>query len=288
MKMPSTLLVLACLTGLLNTVVVAQSAQEPEMEAKLALERFLQAWNTANNSAIQKEVNYPHVTHAPFGLVIANEEANFVTDFQELKKQGWSSSRFDRITRGQSSEEKVNFAVEYSRLNARGEVYSRGYVFYVVTRQNGHWGMQYRAPGAVVGENSAEQNIAREEALAAVDDFFVAFNAADNSALLNSNHVPQVMMNGGRFIYAKTTNSGIVSMNFQRLRESENWNSSAMTDLQLVNVTANQVIIELSFERFNSDEEKYLTVPALWVLAKRNNKWGVEFRSLMPPIQHSL
>ena len=42
---------------LLSTTANAQPNQESEMEARAALERFLEAWNTADNSAIQKTVN---------------------------------------------------------------------------------------------------------------------------------------------------------------------------------------------------------------------------------------
>ena len=272
---------------LLSTTANAQPDQESEMDARAALERFLEAWNSADNNTIQKTVNYPYVTHAPFGLVIANEPEQFTTDFDGLKKQGWARSTFDKITSGQSSDQKVNFEVEYSRLNAAGEVISRGYMFYVVTNNEGHWGMQYRAPGQLNSEPvEAGLMDARQAAIALVDEFFVAFNAADNAALLKVNHVPQIMLSAGQFILAQDIASPIVTMNFERMRERENWHSSGLGDFEVVNVSENQVIVELSFERFNPSAEHYLTGPAVWVLTKREGSWGVEFRSLMPPIRH--
>ncbi len=280
---------LFCLVGYLNVGTTAQSQQEPEMKAKLALRQFIQAWNLADNRLIQSTLNYPHITHAPLALIIAKQAEEFQTDFAALKKQGWASSRFDKIITRQSSPEKVNFEVEYSRLNGAGEVYSRGYVFYVVTLQDGHWGMQYRAPGVLNADvESPEQRLAREQVLATIDEFFLAFNAADTTALLKTNHVPQVMLNAGRFIHAESEQSPIVSMNFDSMRERENWNNSSLGDLQVLNVAPDQVIVELSFERFNPAGEKYLTGPAVWVLTKREERWGVEFRSLMPSIRHSL
>ena len=272
---------------LLSTTANAQPNQESEMEARAALERFLEAWNTADNSAIQKTVNYPHITHAPVGLIVAKAPRQFITDFEEMKQQGWSRSTFDKITPRQSSDHKVNFEVEYSRLNAAGEVISSGYVFYVVTNDEGHWGMQYRAPGQLRSESDEAVLIdARLAAIALVDEFFVAFNAADNAALLKVSHVPQVMLSAGQYIFAETSASPIVTMNFERMRERENWHSSELGDFEVVNVSENQVIVELSFERFNPNAEHYLTGPAVWVLSKRKGSWGVEFRSLMPPIRH--
>ena len=272
---------------LLSTTVNAQPAQESEMEARAALDRFLEAWNSADNNIIRKTVNYPYITHAPFGMVIANEPEQFNTDFDGLKKQGWARSTFDKITPGQSSDQKVNFEVEYSRLNATGEVISRGYMFYVVTNNEGRWGMQYRAPGQLSPEPDEAVLIdARQAAIALVDEFFVAFNAADNVALLKVSHVPQIMLSAGQFILAEDIASPIVTMNFERMRERENWHSSELGYFEVVNVSENQVIVELSFERFNPNAEHYLTGPAVWVLNRREGRWGVEFRSLMPPIRH--
>ena len=272
---------------LLSTTVNAQPAQESEMEARAALDRFLEAWNLADNNIIRKTVNYPYITHAPFGMVIANEPEQFNTDFDGLKKQGWARSTFDKITPGQSSDQKVNFEVEYSRLNAAGEMISRGYMFYVVTNNEGHWGMQYRAPGQLSPEPDGAVLIdARQAAIALVDEFFVAFNAADNVALLKVSHVPQIMLSAGQFILAEDIASPIVTMNFERMRERENWHNSELGYFEVVNVSENQVIVELSFERFNPNAEHYLTGPAVWVLNRREGRWGVEFRSLMPPIRH--
>ena len=272
---------------LLSTTVNAQPAQESEMEARAALDRFLEAWNSADNNIIRKTVNYPYITHAPFGMVIANEPEQFNTDFDGLKKQGWARSTFDKITPGQFSDQKVNFEVEYSRVNATGEVISRGYMFYVVTNNEGRWGMQYRAPGQLSPEPDEAVLIdARQAAIALVDEFFVAFNAADNAALLKVNHVPQIMLSAGQFILAEDIASPIVTMNFERMRERENWHSSELGYFEVVNVSENQVIVELSFERFNPNAEHYLTGPAVWVLNRREGRWGVEFRSLMPPIRH--
>jgi hypothetical protein len=272
---------------LLSTTVNAQPAQESEMEARAALDRFLEAWNLADNNIIRKTVNYPYITHAPFGMVIANEPEQFNTDFDGLKKQGWARSTFDKITPGQSSDQKVNFEVEYSRLNAAGEMISRGYMFYVVTNNEGHWGMQYRAPGQLSPEPDGAVLIdARQAAIALVDEFFVAFNAADNAALLKVSHVPQIMLSAGQFILAEDIASPIVTMNFERMRERENWHNSELGYFEVVNVSENQVIVELSFERFNPNAEHYLTGPAVWVLNRREGSWGVEFRSLMPPIRH--
>ena len=73
-------------------------------------------------------------------------------------------------------------------------------------------------------------------------------------------------------------------MNFDAMRESELWSYSILEDLEVVHVMNNKVIFQLEFERFNSSGNKYSRVPAVWVLTKINDKWGVQYRLLMPAI----
>jgi hypothetical protein len=267
--------------------VFATQAQEADMaseEAIAALNRFLAAWNNADIVQLRKELHYPHITHTPRGLVIANTPEEFSTDFDELKAQGWARSSFDKFTSRQSSSNKVHVEVLYSRYNAAGETYDRGYVYYVVTKQDGKWAMQYRAPGAIQDETLPEpERQAAQEAVRTVGRFFSAFNAADNPLLLDVNHVPQLMLNDTTSIYADSAESGIVTVDFPALRERENWHRSDIDYLQVINATLNHVVIELAFNRYHPDGEKYRTVPAVWVLSRKANRWGIEFRSLMAP-----
>ena len=39
----------------------------------------------------------------------------------------------------------VNFGIEFTRLTAQDELILEGYVFYIFTKQDGHWGLQYRS-----------------------------------------------------------------------------------------------------------------------------------------------
>ena len=94
------------------------------------------------------------------------------------------------------------------------------------------------------------------------------------------------MLSAGQFIDAQDITAPIVTMDFERMRERENWHRSALTDFTIVNASQSQVIVELSFERYDPSGEHYLTGPAVWVLTQREGRWGVEFRSLMPSIWH--
>jgi hypothetical protein len=252
--------------------------------ARAALQQFFAAWNTGDTDQVRPLLHYPHITHSPANLLIANTPAEFVQDMELLRSQGWASSRIDRVQTYQVSADKAHMGVWYSRLNSAGEVYQPGFVFYVFTRQEGRWGMQYRAPGALPGQYpEAALQAAREEAMAAARTFFDGFNAADNNALAAVHHIPQVMMNQLGFVLATEPSSPIVTTDFAGLRQRENWGRSRIAVLNPLSVTPNQVILEIVFERYDSSGEKYRTVPGIWVLSRREGRWGLTYRSLLDP-----
>jgi|TARA_B110000438_G_scaffold30941_1_gene30397 hypothetical protein len=265
---------------------VTASAQNEEaiQGAKFALENFLEDWNRSDLDAIQKHLSFPHVTHGQGRLIVAQQEGDFAQDFGVLRRQGWRRSSFDSLLPLQASESKVNFLVDFTRYGADNEIISIGQVFYVVTKQADGWGMHYRSggpPERSIMEGARDSAI--QEATIAIYNFFEAFNSADNNALLDYNHVPQAMLNT-RFLHAINNETPPVRMNFDGMRENELWSYSILEDLEVVHAMDNKVIFQLEFERFNSLGNKYSQVPAVWVLTKINEKWGVQYRSLMPAV----
>lgn len=257
----------------------------PEQSARAALDAFLEDWNRSDLQAIQEHLSFPHVTHGQGQLVIAQEEGQFVQDFQALRAQGWRRSTFDKFYVLQASENKVNYVVDFTRYGSNDETLSRGQVFYVVTKQADGWGMQYRSGGPhwdAIPEEA--RNRAIQEATLAVYAFFDAFNEADNTALIEVNHVPQVMLNNDQFLHGVDRESRPIAVDFDGLRAREFWAYSAIENLEIIHAMPGKVIFQLEFERFNSAGLKYRRVPALWVLTQINGKWGVQFRSMMPPV----
>ena len=266
-----------------SLVIAAES--NPEQAARAALDAFLVDWNLSDLAALQEHLSFPHVTHGPGFFVIAQEEGQFAQDFAALRATGWQRSSFDHFEVLQVSDSKVNFLVDFTRYRSNGEIMSTSQVFYVVSKQEDGWGMQYRSGGAGADSLSeAVRDRAILEATSALYDFFAAFNGKDNEALSEVNHVPQVMLNGDIFIHATDRDSPPVAVDFARLSANESWDFSTVEDIEVIQAMPDKVIFQLAFERFDTDGIKYSRVPALWVLTKINGKWGVQFRSLMPPV----
>ena len=116
--------------------------------AKDWLARFLDAWNSADLERVRDELNYPHITIGPAGgqVVVAPTRDDFKTDFARMAvTEGWASSTFDDFTAITASDTKVHFETTFKRYKADGSVYGSGRVLYIVTEQDGHWGMQLRS-----------------------------------------------------------------------------------------------------------------------------------------------
>ena len=62
---------------------VAQNLETTAQQARTALEGFLVAWNSGSIANVRQVLNYPHITHSPSGLIIAEtpEQAAKDSDF---------------------------------------------------------------------------------------------------------------------------------------------------------------------------------------------------------------
>ena len=259
-------------------------AQESAVLAQQELEAFLEDWNRADNEALREHLSFPHITHSAGNLIIANTPEEFFQDFDLLRGRGWRRSTFDNFEVLQASETKVNLLVDFRRYDANEAVISDAQVFYVMTLQDDRWGMQYRSGGPSPEQLDTDQlEGAEAAATAALHEFFAAFNAADNEALFAVNHVPQVMLFELNFLYGENRGAAPVTVNFERLRDVEDWSRSETENITPVHVTPNKVVFEFQFSRYNSNGDRYRTIPAVWVITRQGEKWGVEFRSLMTP-----
>ena len=172
MRPERTLITLACALLMQLFAVSALSAQpasDPEAEARAALDRFLIAFNSGDNELVRQQLHFPHVTHRANSIFVAEQPADFTIPYEFNRESGWARRRWDNVATYLVSDEKVNLGVDFLRLNTAGEVIARGYVFYIFTKKEGRWAMQYRAGHLGSGDlDEAELAQAQRDAFAAV------------------------------------------------------------------------------------------------------------------------
>lgn len=279
------------LVVLIGAVAVAPvTAQEPfadaEAQARRALAQFMTAWNAADIEALRRTLNYPHLTLVGDRMVVADGPAQFHTDFEHMRRrEGWAKSSFDSITVHQSSADKVHCEATYSRYHGDGTRYRQGAVLYAVTRQDGHWGMQFRSPLQRRDPAAGGRGDVEAQTRQAVLDFFTDFNRADSGELVRHLHFPHAfLLAGGRVRVAPDASAPSARMDFRRLQQTEGWHMSSLDRLEPIVISENVAHYAILFSRYRANGLRYRTVPALWTLTRRGKSWGVRFRSILSPV----
>ena len=256
-----------------------------EAATRAALEAFIGAWNNADNAELRKTMNFPFVSLFGGGSMVAREPEDFSTDFAAMRRRNdWARSALDFGTLQilASSDAKVHCAIDFHRYNSEGEVYMQGRVFYILTRQDGHWGLQMRTGFGGASTVEAARTEAVQGARQAVLDFFTAFNAGDVEGVTRPLSYPHVFLAGGGARVAPDASSASVRPSFERMREAQGWHMSSIDSLEARHVSNDKVHFDLVFSRWHPDGTRYLTVPALWILTRSGEHWGIQLRSLMP------
>ena len=128
-------------------LVVPVSAQDHETEARAALEAYFLAWNASDNHAIAEASNFPRLSLGANGQVVIRESPEEIaTDFDLLRQaEGWDHSTLDLADVIHVAADKVHFKIAFSRRRTDGSPYRTVPALYVVTQQNGHWGLQLQS-----------------------------------------------------------------------------------------------------------------------------------------------
>ena len=127
--------------------VEAQDAdRQHAAEARAALDEYFRAWNAADNDAVAAISNFPRLSLGQNGQVVVRETPEEIaTDFDLLRQSGWDHSTLDLAEAVHVSADKVHFRIVFSRYGADGTPYTTAPGLYVITNQNGHWGLQLQS-----------------------------------------------------------------------------------------------------------------------------------------------
>jgi hypothetical protein len=115
-------------------------------QARGAVEMFFEGFNAEDDGRMREALNFPHVRLASGSVRVIAAPESFVTPFDALKRaEGWHHSTLDSAEVIHDGADKVHFDVRFSRYHEDGERYAVHQAVWVVTRINGHWGIQARS-----------------------------------------------------------------------------------------------------------------------------------------------
>ncbi|MDD5190876.1 MAG: hypothetical protein PHE50_07530 [Dehalococcoidales bacterium] len=128
------------------TSIVNSEAEENAMNTAIA---YQAAFNEADLPLTDSFLNFPHARVGANGqLVIAAKAGDtlppdFFKSFREV--YGWNHSCWDARAVLQSSETKVHLMVTFSRYRKDGSKIGTFPSIWVITKQDGHWGIKMRS-----------------------------------------------------------------------------------------------------------------------------------------------
>jgi hypothetical protein len=130
-------------------VLESESDRAAAAQAAIAVvEAYMKAFNDRDEEAWTATFNYPHLRLAGGGVKTWPRREDYLADFDFAafaERYGWQRSEWDSIEAVQVAADGVNVAMRATRRDAAGAPLSTFDTFYLVTRENGHWGVRARS-----------------------------------------------------------------------------------------------------------------------------------------------
>ena len=114
-------------------------------QALAAVDRYLAGLNARDTEMIRSAFNFPHLRIGAKGNLARFEKPEDY-DFSHFLKwtsgDGWHHTGWDKTEVVFATEGKVHVAVDFTRYREDGSAIGHYFSLYVVTCQDGHWGIQ--------------------------------------------------------------------------------------------------------------------------------------------------
>ena len=123
------------------------------------------------------------------------------------------------------------------------------------------------------------------EAAKAIEAFFEAFNAHDGEAHLNTHHFPHIRINdkGQVRIVQNASEYQPLDSVLEYLTKREGWHHSTLDSVEVIHSSPLKVHFSIQFSRYKADGSRYAVHRSLWVVTKKDDRWGIQARSSYAP-----
>ena len=122
--------------------------------ARDAMDGFMAAFNAEDREAMQKRwLHFPHVRFHSGRVTVMETSDDFAASVWERKgeAEGWARTTWDYVELVDAGPNKVHFRVQFTRFRDDGNPIGSYKSLYIVTLQNGRWGVQGRSSWADKG-----------------------------------------------------------------------------------------------------------------------------------------
>ena len=249
-------------------------------EAMVALDRYLETWNSRDPSVWATSLHFPHARPGPGAFEMSQTPEQYAAgiDFGQTLKTGWHHSEWVSRDVLQASADKVHAAGAWQRYAADGRPMTGSVITYIVTRQRDRWGVQARfaaGPTGLDGPATARNSAA---ALRAVDTFMRAWNSHDPKELAATLHYPHVRLGDGLLEIWKSADEFLAGRDPGRQRT---WFQTRLDQARVVQVAAGGVNVTVSFTRLGRDGHELSSDEGVFLVVLRDGAWKLQARSTM-------
>jgi hypothetical protein len=135
----------------------------------------------------------------------------------------------------------------------------------------------------VSGASIAEPNTPKQAAMRVLDEFMLAFNARDETAWMATLHFPHVRVASGETRLDATPEAMMSSFDFEQFAKHFNWHHSAWLSREVVQSGPDKVHVVVRFARYDEEGATTAEFDSLYIVARREGRWGVVGRSSFAP-----
>jgi hypothetical protein len=123
-----------------------QATPDIEREVMALLDEYMSAWNRKDMVAWERTFHFPHYRLASGRMnVLDRPGMQDAARVWESVGKDWHHSRWDRRRIIHASAEKVHVDTKFTRCRADGSVIGSFESLYIVTKENGRWGVKMRS-----------------------------------------------------------------------------------------------------------------------------------------------
>ena len=123
------------------------------------------------------------------------------------------------------------------------------------------------------------------DAAKAIEAFFKTFNEHDHEGNLKTLHFPHIRINGAGnvSILQSPDRARSLDVALAYLTETEGWDHSTLDSVEIIDKSDVKVHFRIQFSRYKADGAKYAVHKSLWVVTKKEGRWGIQARSSFAP-----
>ena len=243
--------------------------------AMVALDRYMETWNSRSPTRWATSLNFPHVRPGPGAFELSQTPEQYAAgiDFNATLKTGWHHSEWTSRRVIQTGRDTVHVAGNWMRYTADDRELTGSAITYVVTNQNGRWGVLSRFAAGPTGLEVKGATENESAARAALTNYFKAFNGHDPVALAATMHFPHVRIAGGAVELWPTIAD---FHNGSEPGRQRTWYDTRLEQTDVIQVCANGVNIAVTYIRRDRQGKALSQSEALVLVVRRDNAWKVQ------------